>query len=88
MYSQLSAKFEEERAEMQRERERMLKVIEEERIARQKEREEDRRVYDEYLTQMRATIETYSQMMSQCGGSFPPPGPRDPPTGGGDACAT
>ncbi|XP_057248485.1 uncharacterized protein LOC130590331 [Beta vulgaris subsp. vulgaris] len=88
MYSQLSAKFEEERAEMQRERERMQKVIEEERIARQKEREEDRRVYDEYLTQMRATMETYSQMMSQCGGSFPPPGPRDPPTGGGDACAT
>ena len=43
---------------------------------------------NEYLTQMRATMETYSQMMSQCGGSFPPPGPRDPPTGGGDACAT
>ncbi|KMT12291.1 hypothetical protein BVRB_5g102320 [Beta vulgaris subsp. vulgaris] len=88
MLSQLSARFEEEKAEMQRERERMQKEIEEERIARQKEREEDRRVQDEYLAQMRATMETYSQMMSQCGGSFRFIGPPDPPTGGGDACAT
>ncbi|KMT02214.1 hypothetical protein BVRB_9g206740 [Beta vulgaris subsp. vulgaris] len=88
MFSQLSAKFEEERAEMQKERERKQKEREEERIARQKEREEDRRVYDEYLAQMRVTMETYNQMMSQCGGSFPSTGPRDPPTGGGDACAT
>ncbi|KMT17405.1 hypothetical protein BVRB_2g038600 [Beta vulgaris subsp. vulgaris] len=64
MFSQLSARFEEERAEMQRERERMQKEREEERIARQKEREEDCRVHDEYLAQMRATMETYIQMMS------------------------
>ncbi|KMT07670.1 hypothetical protein BVRB_6g147940 [Beta vulgaris subsp. vulgaris] len=88
MFSQLSARFEEEKAEMQRERERMQKELEEERIARQKEREEDRRVQDEYLAQMWATMETYSQMMSQCGGSFRFTGPPDPPTGGVDACAT
>ncbi|KMT13931.1 hypothetical protein BVRB_4g077690 isoform D [Beta vulgaris subsp. vulgaris] len=71
MLSQLSAMFEEEILELRRERERIKNEREEERLARQMEREEERRVNEECLAQMRKTMESYNQMMSQCGGSFP-----------------
>ncbi|KMS99191.1 hypothetical protein BVRB_2g047060 [Beta vulgaris subsp. vulgaris] len=45
-----------------------------------------------YMEEMKTTMEEYSQMMTQCGGTFPFTQPRDPrdPSGGGSGfpCST
>lgn len=83
--------LERERLQVERERLQMQKEREEERLAVQREREDERRRHEEYLAEMKRTLESYGQMLSQCSGSFrssQPHDPQDPSGGGGASCAT
>ncbi|KAL2900074.1 50S ribosomal protein L9 [Bienertia sinuspersici] len=87
LLSQLSARLEQSQQQHESERaewERQKAEWERERL------EEEVRKISEYLVEMQKTMQGYSQMFSQCGGSFPFTHPRDPPdsTGGGAPCAS
>ncbi|KAL2938178.1 Argininosuccinate lyase [Bienertia sinuspersici] len=80
------AKWERQRAEWERER----LQVEKERYQKEQAQQEEVRKISEYLVEMQKTMQGYSQMFSQCGGSFPFTHPRDPPdsTRGGAPCAS
>ncbi|KAL2942654.1 Argininosuccinate lyase [Bienertia sinuspersici] len=70
------------------ERERL--EVEKERYQKEQEQQEEVRKISEYLVEVQKTMQGYSQMFSQCGGSFPFTHPRDPPdsTKGRAPCAS
>lgn len=88
LLSQLSTRMEQSQqllVEQRVELERQRSEWEKERFEVEKVRQEESRKFNEYLVEMRKAMQDYSQMFSQCGGSFPFSQPHDPrdPSGGG-----